>query len=393
MKKILFTPYALPFFIAVFLNAFVDLGHKIVIQNTVFKIYDGPEQVILTAILNGLILLPVILLFSPAGLVSDRYPKHRVMQYTSWVAVILTSLITLCYALGWFWAAFAMTFLLAVQSAFYFPAKYAYLKYFFGKQRLAEANGAVQAVVIIAILLGTFVFSILFEMLFPTDVVDKNQILQTIMPVGFLLIANSIFELIMVYRLPNVDSEKTLITHQPMTISHMMNGHNLKTYLSSVWSIQSIRLSMIGLAMFWSVGQVMLAVFPAFAKASLGELNTVVIQGIMAATGIGIALGAVIAGRLSKNYIETGLIPLGALGIAVGLFLLPTLTTAYTLAVNFLFIGMMGSLFIVPLNALIQFYASEQELGKTLSVTNLTQNAAMLSFLILTVVFFCVRCD
>ena len=25
----------------IFLNAFVDLGHKIVIQNTIFKMYDG----------------------------------------------------------------------------------------------------------------------------------------------------------------------------------------------------------------------------------------------------------------------------------------------------------------------------------------------------------------
>ncbi len=31
----------LPYLIVLFINAFVDLGHKIVIQNTIFKTYDG----------------------------------------------------------------------------------------------------------------------------------------------------------------------------------------------------------------------------------------------------------------------------------------------------------------------------------------------------------------
>lgn len=75
MQSLIRTLGALPFLIAVFLNAFVDLGHKIVIQNTIFKVYDGPEQVIFTAIVNALILLPFIILFSPAGFVSDKYPK------------------------------------------------------------------------------------------------------------------------------------------------------------------------------------------------------------------------------------------------------------------------------------------------------------------------------
>ncbi len=57
----------IPFIVMVFLNAFVDLGHKIIIQNTVFKVYDGTEQIVLTAIVNGLILLPFIMLLSPAG--------------------------------------------------------------------------------------------------------------------------------------------------------------------------------------------------------------------------------------------------------------------------------------------------------------------------------------
>lgn len=399
MNKLLSTPQALPFLVAVFINAFVDLGHKIVIQNTVFKVYDGAEQVILTAIINGLILLPFIMLFKPAGDVSDSVPKHRVMRLSAWAAVVLTVGITLCYAMGWFWVAFGMTFLLAVQSAFYGPAKYGYLRDFFGTQNLAPANGLVQAISIVAILAGTLVFSILFEMWFPAELLGqvdaKGNILQALVAIGGILVINSLVELWMVYRLPNVDAvtsdekaDSTPKTAKATAIKGSEKGSDSwQKTLASVWRSPGTRLCMIGLAMFWAVGQVLLATFPAFAKETLGELNTIVIQGIVAATGVGIALGSVIAGRLSKNYIELGLIPLGAVGIAGGLFLLPSLTSSSALALNFLMIGVMGGLFIVPLNALIQFNAPEAELGKTLAVSNLVQNIAMFSFLVMTVVF------
>ncbi|MES2606795.1 MAG: hypothetical protein V4603_17835, partial [Pseudomonadota bacterium] len=58
------------FYLAVFLNAFIDLGHKIVLQNTVFKLYSGSQQVILTALVNAMMLIPFILLLKPAGRIS-----------------------------------------------------------------------------------------------------------------------------------------------------------------------------------------------------------------------------------------------------------------------------------------------------------------------------------
>ncbi len=89
-----------PFILVIFLNAFVDLGHKILIQNTVFKVYDGETQIILSAIVNGLILLPFILLFSPSGYLADRFKKPLVMRYSAAAAVGITLLITLSYYLA-----------------------------------------------------------------------------------------------------------------------------------------------------------------------------------------------------------------------------------------------------------------------------------------------------
>ncbi len=374
-----------PYILMIFLNAFVDLGHKITIQNTVFKTYDGDALIILTAIVNSLILLPFILLFTPSGFLADKYPKNKVMLVTAWGAVGLTSLITLFYYIGWFWVAFCMTFLLAVQSAFYSPAKYGYIKEIVGKERLARGNGVVQATTTIAILAGTFVFSILFEM-YLADVIfsTKQDVLQVIAPIGWFLIAGAIVELFLAYRLPDTQE---LDESMRFDWSKYRTGHYFADNIKAVKSHEVIFLSIIGLAIFWAIGQVLLAAFPAFAKDNLGVLDTRIIQGMLACAGIGIMFGSIIAGKVSKNYIETGLIPIGSLGVATCLFILPGLESVPAHGLNILLLGMLGGIFIIPLNALIQFHAGEHILGRVLAGNNLIQNIVMLSFLILTVVF------
>ncbi|TVP44715.1 MAG: MFS transporter [Halomonas sp.] len=384
MQPLLHIKGAWPYLVAIFLNAFVDLGHKIVIQNTIFKSYDGTTQIVLTALVNGLILLPFILLFSPAGHVADSYPKVRILRISAWAAVAVSLGITAAYYQGWFWLAFAMTLLLAIQSAFYSPAKYGLLKGLFGKPRLAEANGLVQAITIGAILAGTVAFTALFESSISTDAQTPEQLLSQIAPLGWLLVLNSIIQVVTLYRLP-LDNAKRSDT--PLTWQRYIKGAALKDNLRIISRQPVIRLSIIGLATFWSVGQVLLAAFPAYAKDALSIDNTLVLQGILAASGIGIAIGSLLASKLSHNRIETGLIPVGAIGVAVGLWCLPLFATPTGQALNFVFIGIMGGLFIVPLNALIQFHAADNELGTVLAANNWIQNIAMLGFLVLTALF------
>ena len=375
----------LPYVVMLFLNAFVDLGHKITIQNTVFKTYDGDTQIILTAIVNALILLPYILLFTPAGFMSDKYPKNRVMRTTAWGAVGLTCLITLFYHLGWFWASFAMTFLLAMQSAFYSPAKYGYIREIVGKEKLARANGIVQATTTTSILAGTFVFSILFEMYLSDVVVStKTDVMHSIAPIGWFLICGALIELVLAYRLPSIhepDGSLRFDWHKYRTGQYLANN------LKAVKSREIILLSIIGLAIIWSIGQVLLAAFPSFAKDNLDVTDVRIINGMLACAGIGIMLGSLIAGRISRNYIETGLIPIGAVGVATCLFVLPGLTSVPAHAINILLLGMLSGIFIIPLNALIQFHAGKHILGRVLASNNLIQNIVMLSFLVLTVLF------
>ncbi len=382
MKRLVSFAGAMPFFTVIFLNAFVDLGHKIVIQNTIFKLYEEQTQIILTAVLNSMILLPYILLFYPAGRASDIFNKAKVMRTTAWLAVILCCGICVSYYLGWFWAAFAFTFLLATQSAFYSPAKMGYIKEMFGKNRLGEANGVVSALVITSILAGTLAFSILFESMYSPELTDKNALLQHIAPIGWVLLLTATIELVMSYKLPNFPATATVPTSKPATKKNI-----LADSLEPMARNKAIRLAAIGLATFWAIGQVMIAAFPAFLKTQTGIENTIALQAVIACSGIGIAWGSFIAGKASRNHIELGILPIAALGIAVGLSILPTLSNPYFSALAFLFIGTAGGMFIVPLNALIQFQAREGELGKTLAANNWIQNVAMFSFLVLTAAF------
>jgi len=385
MKELLKLNGFFAFICVAFINAFVDLGHKIIIQNTLFKAYDGDLQILLTAVVNGLILLPFILLFTPSGFLADKYPKNKVMQLSAWGGVVITLLITTCYYLGLFIPAFGLTFVLALQSAFYSPAKYGYIKELVGANNLSEGNSWVQAVTMVAILSGIVVFSLLFELSLDGAVqLSPEESLMSCAPLGWLLVAGAVVELYLAYQLPELqktDKKAVFDTKAYLT------GLALKRNLGLLKSKRPIWLSIIGLSIFWSISQVMLAVFPAFAEEHMDQHNTFVIQGIMAFAGIGIMLGSILAGRFSKHYINVGLIPVGAVGVAGGLILLPQLDSMLMQAVVFFSIGLFGALMCVPLNALVQFHAGETETGRVLAGSNFIQNLMMLSFLSLTVLF------
>lgn len=369
-----FTAYLL----IAFLNAATDIGHKIIIQNAIFTYYSGSTQIILTAVVNALILLPFALLFTPSGFLADKYPKDKIIVFSAALSIPIALLITACYYMGWFQAAFALTLLLAIQSAFYAPAKYGYIKELVGKEQLAPANSYIQAVTIVAILLSSFVFSIVFESLITTtDSIDN--IVRSIAPAGWLLVVFCSAETLLSMRLERkreTDTSMRFPVRDYLTLSSLRN--NMRTLRRS----ETIWLSIVGLSIFWGINQVVLASLPEYLKDTVGIANTVVATGMLAVGGVGIVIGSILAGRVSRHFIETGVVPLGAVGMTLALFLLPSITHIWVLGALFLLYGVMGGLFIVPLNALIQFHADERELGKIMAGNNFVQTLVMLLFLL-----------
>ncbi|MCW0188290.1 acyl-[ACP]--phospholipid O-acyltransferase [Campylobacter lari] len=370
----------LPFLTVAFINAFVDLGHKIIIQNTIYKFYEDSTQLFLTAIINALMLLPFILMLSPSGFLADKFPKNKIMKISALFSVILTCIICLCYYLGAFWLAFVMTFIMGVQSALYSPAKYGFIKELVGKELLAMGNGAVNAVSIVAILAGMAVFSLSFEMLFEPNFNTPSDILTQITPLGFVLIAFAVLELFLAYKLPNLKEEdKNLSFDKKQYFQGKLLASNLKT----IFSHKIIWLCIVGISLFWAISQLYLVSFPVYAKNDLFIENTFYVQCSLAFSGIGVIIGSLISGKFSKNYIELGLIPLGALGIFLMSILMPFLENLLSYSVVFFIFGLSGAFFIIPLNSLIQFHAKENELGKVLAGNNFIQNIFMLGFLAL----------
>jgi len=371
----------------VFLNAMTDLGHKIILQNTIFKAYEGSELIVLTAIVNALILLPFIFLFSPAGFLSDKYPKAKVVEYASAAAIGITMLILFAYMEGWFWFAFAMTFVLAAQSAIYSPAKYGLIKEMTGNDMLAEANAVVQAVTIVSILTGAVVYSLFFEQLLSDRTVLPSEILQYIAPVGYLLIGASIMEFLLarqfVKRFKKVETDAEM--HFEM--EEYRNMHYLKENFAVLRREKVVWASILGLSLLWGISQILVAIFGEYLKGKLGITDTVTAQGLLALTGVGLVTGSIFAGRVSRNFIETGITPIGALGVTAVLCLMPSLDTLGMLGSALFAFGFFSGLIVVPLNALIQFATPTPVLGKVLAGNNFVQNVVMFLALILTALF------
>ncbi len=388
MKNALKVTGLFTFLVIAFLNVFIDISHIITIQATLFKSHTGSELITMSSIAISLFLLAFVLLFTPAGYLSDKYPKEKVMRFSAWAAVGISVIIAISYYLGLFWLALSMTFLLGAQSAFYSPAKYGYLKELVGDRRLAQANGLLQAATILGILVGIFIVYSLFEN-FTTDIAtqtdselqSENVIIKTLAPIGWLLIVTSIIELLLTYRLPQISKAKEKMSFRK---SDYLKGKIQARSLRLITRHPYIWLSTLGLAVFWAVVQVLLLSYPHYAQEFLGLSHRDALGGLFLFAGLGLIIGSITAGRVSRNHIELGTVPVGAIGITLSLILIRFFDSSIMQALNFLFLGIMGGFFIVPLNALVQYHTRNNRLGRVLAAKNMIQFAVMLVFLLVT---------
>ena len=101
------------------------------------------------------------------------------------------------------------------------------------------------------------------------------------------------------------------------------------------------------------------------------------ILGMMLVLGVG--GGSVLAGRWSGGHVELGIVPLGAIGVAVWSMLLCLAGlwghsspdyAFYAACVSLFFLGASAGLFDVPLEAYLQHRSEPRQLGQVLSATN-----------------------
>jgi acyl-[acyl-carrier-protein]-phospholipid O-acyltransferase/long-chain-fatty-acid--[acyl-carrier-protein] ligase len=386
-RSVIFSIYL----VAVFLNAFVDLGHKIIIQNTIFMIYGEQQQIILTAIVNAMILVPFILLFTLSGHLSDKFAKTRIMRYSAFSAVLITLAITYCYYNGLYQVAFGLTLLLATQSAIYSPAKMGYIKECLSKAGLSKGNAYHSSVVLIAILMGTVFFSYLFEVYLGTmDLTTPEEILIQIAPVGWVLVGLSLVEFLATL---GVRFYPIKLSAVEFSIKKLASFHYLANNLKAMRNNEIVWYSILGTAIFWGMSQNLVAVIPAHAKVNFGVESPLVVNAMLASSVIGIMIGAFLSGRKSDNLIRTNNIYTGSTMITICAILVPIVSSLSFIpnssalivvtAVILLF-GVGAGMMIVPLNALMQAHSPEDGLGSMLAGKNWLQNIAMIGLLVLT---------
>lgn len=127
---------------------------------------------------------------------------------------------------------------------------------------------------------------------------------------------------------------------------------------------------MLGSAFFWTVASLVSQDILVFTKTVLRLSNG--LSGLpLALLSIGIGAGAVIAGKLSGDRVEYGLIPLGTFGICAFLLLLgllsPGLAGSLVLMAG---LGLSCGLFVVPVNALIEWHDPADRRGSIIALAN-----------------------
>ncbi|MDH5668049.1 MAG: MFS transporter, partial [Nitrospira sp.] len=122
--------------------------------------------------------------------------------------------------------------------------------------------------------------------------------------------------------------------------------------------------------LFWTIASLFGQDMLIYAKSRLALSDE--LSGLpLAVLGIGIGIGAVLAGRLSASKIEIGLIPPGCIGLTIGLLALglipPSLTGALTMMA---LLGIASGLINVPINALIQWRTPADRRGAVIALGN-----------------------
>jgi acyl-[acyl-carrier-protein]-phospholipid O-acyltransferase / long-chain-fatty-acid--[acyl-carrier-protein] ligase len=315
-----------PFFAVGFLGAFNLVGLQALLGDVVLEsIPSGTRQDVAQALVQALILAPFVLFFTPAAFLSDKWAKDRVVRWTSGAALALSVGLVVSFQAGCGIGAFAILFLLSVLAAIFSPSKYGLIKEIAGNRKLAEATAVVLALTVAAGLAAKVFYTVLFDLFHVEGARGVDEIVRQIRWASWPLLVGAIGQWLLARRVPEVG-----VTDHRMRFSweRYLRGRSLAHGLKDAWKRLVIRQAIIGLSMFFAVAQILVANIGAYVRETSGQASPVAISAILAAAAVGLAAGAIYAARLSRNFIETGLVPTGAAGISVLMFILPYATQA-----------------------------------------------------------------
>ena len=312
--------------------------------------------------------LPFILFPAFFGALADRYSKGSIARWVKYIEVgigILVGIALYRHSIALLWV---MLFLMATHSTMFSPAKYGLLPEILPESRISWGNGILQMGTIVAIIAGTGLAGTLYDGL-------KDHVYY----VAYVLIGLSMFGLV---------TSQFISKPAPANASQKLSLNpwsGMGRYMGAIIEDKVLLYVVVGYVYFWFAGALIQQNIIKYAHEvlRLGEAQNGYLQAAMA---IGIGVGAVAAGYLSRGKIEQGLILIGSLGMTLFALLIAvppgwygqaaegiTSASVYFRSLLFLVFGLgfFAGVFDVPLASTLQQRAPANMRGGIISATNM----------------------
>jgi acyl-[acyl-carrier-protein]-phospholipid O-acyltransferase / long-chain-fatty-acid--[acyl-carrier-protein] ligase len=337
----------------------------------------------LILVVGALFAIPFILFSMTGGYLADRHSKRSVTIGTKLLELGVMAFTILGLYLNNLPMECASVFLISTEAALFGPSKYGLLPELLPDNRLSWGNGVIE--------LGTFVASISATMA-AGIMAERYRGREAI--AGFLLLGFTCSGLATSFGISRVPAA------DPHRVFRWDPLGELTTQLKTIYADAVLFGSVLGNTYLWFLAALLQFTIVVYGHDVL-HIDDTRTSYLQAAVGIGIGLGSLAAGYLSRGKIEMGLIPIGALGMTIFGALLyfrrPAELLAHWLstaafhqgsaaAVGFgglivsavrlripdlSLLGFFGGFFAVPLNALIQHRPRPEQKGGVIAAANL----------------------
>ncbi len=350
-----------PFICTQFLGAFNDNVFKIVISMLAIK-NMGSQSGAYLSLIGAVFMLPWFFFSGYAGHLSDRLNKRSILIWAKAFEVLVMVLAYLSFLGGHIPWMLLVLFFMALQSALFSPAKYGILPEMLPDKELSRANGLLEMSTFLAIILGTSVGGFMFS-------IWKEHL----NPIGIVLVIVALTGYGTSLRIGRVPMPKNKPRFNPNPWGEIAQGFRHLYKKRMLWS------SVCGIAYFGFLGAFLQMVFLLFGS-EIMHLDEFSISLLGTFLAIGVGVGSLLAGRLSGDKIELGLVPLGSIGMAIfAIWLAFSGDSFFQVAVMLGFLGCAGGLFSVPLYAYLQQKSAQGERGKLIGTSNFMQTIGILS--------------
>lgn len=344
-----------------FLGALNDNIFKLLVIYLVINLQGSQHANLVLAIAGGVFVIPFLLFSSGAGVLADRISKRSILVYMKVAEVVI-----MCLSIGAiYWqspiACYSLLFLMATQSAIFGPSKYGIIPELVDSRNVSNANGLLTSFTYLAIILGTFLASFL------TDVTDKNFTLAT-----FFCVVIAILGLVTSIGIAKTPPKGTKKKINPFFLYELYQSYKIS------YQYEHLLTAIFGSAFFLFIGGFTQLNMIPFGIQSLG-LSEVGGGYLFLATAIGIAIGSVFAGKVSKDKVEIGLSCISAFCLSF-LFILLYFFAAhlYVIIVLLILIGFAGGVLLVPFDAFIQVESPDNQRGRIIAASNFSSFVGIL---------------